>query len=113
MRQITAWILGAGLAVGAMGSAQAFSIPFALSLCTLQPKELDDSVRDFQNRLAWVKRFQAVGSQYRKHVERHSGELIEAFDAAQQHASCTTERKVRIQQFKSELEDLRAGRPGA
>lgn len=113
MKQITAWILVAGVAIGAMNSAQAFSIPFALSLCTLQSQELDDSVRNFQNRLAWVKRFQAVGSQYRKHVERHSGELIDAFDAAQQQPSCTAERKVRIQQFKTEIEDLRAGRPGA
>lgn len=111
MNKFSVWIVGAALAGGAMTAAQAFPITFAQALCSLGAAELDESVRGFQDRLEYVKRFQAVGSQYRKHVERHTGELIEAFDVAQKQETCSVERKARIQQFKVELEQIRAGRP--
>lgn len=111
MKKFVAWVVGATLAGGAVTSAQAFPITFAQALCTLEAGELDASVRNFQDRLEYVKRFQAVGSQYRKHVERHTGELIEAFEVAQKQETCSVERKARIEQFKVELEQIRAGRP--
>lgn len=90
--------------VVASTGAYAFPLSFAQALCTLQPEELDRSVYDFQDKLEWVRRFEAAGSQYRKHVERHTFELIEAFDSALKQPACTKERKARIEQLKAEIE---------
>ena len=101
-------LLIAVAAAGLLGTsaAQAFQLEFARTLCSLPAQELDDSVRGFQDKLVWVRRFETPASQYRKHIEKHSTELLDAFTAAQTHETCTTERKVRIQQFKTELERI-------
>lgn len=104
MKKLLIAAAAAGLLV--TSAAQAFQLEFAQTLCTLPSQELDNSVRGFQDKLVWVRRFETRASQYRKHIEKHSTELLDAFTAAQTHENCTTERKVRIQQFKTEIEQI-------
>lgn len=95
-------ILTLGFAVS--GTVQAFPITFAQELCTLPGPQLEQEVSEFQDKIAWVRKLEAVGSAHRKHVERHVVELSEALGAAANDSRCSEERRVQLQQFVAELE---------
>lgn len=62
-------------------------------LCTMQETALDEEVESMVQQLRWTRRFSGPGSQYRKHLEEHAGEIMEALEATQTRTDCSEARK--------------------
>jgi hypothetical protein len=106
MKKNLAGIAFAGALLAFSGTAAAFPITFVQAACSGDAGYLEESVRSFEGKLIKVKRFETRGSQHRKHVERHAGEIIEAFDAASTSGKCSGERLDRLEQLRNEIKDL-------
>jgi hypothetical protein len=84
-----------------VGPAHAFPLTLVYGLCTLSSGDLQKGVGDFQAKLERARRTKTAGSAYRKHVEKHAGELVEALDAAAKGNECPAQRKTELQQLRA------------
>ena len=103
-----------GLLLGAFlfmsSGVNASSGIFAYTMCGMDSKPFEKNVKAFVNKLIKVRRVKARHSQYRKHIERHAKEMLEAFNAAQGYATCSRLRKEKIQQMQMEYQGVLSGR---
>jgi hypothetical protein len=95
-----AW--SAGFAAGALLLAcAAFSSPasaspltFLITICTVDSPALEQQVDDLGRKLQRARRFAGAGSRYRRHLEGHAAETMEALAAVQKRDDCSAERKL-------------------
>lgn len=99
-------LLSALLAAALSPPVYAFSVSFAYTLCTLPAAEIEQSVSNFSDKLIRVRRLDARGSAYRKHVERHARELNEALATAVTGSNCSVEQSKSLAPLQQSFEAL-------
>lgn len=88
---------------------QASPLSYLNGLCTMQEAELDEAVESMVQQLRWTRRFSGPGSQYRKHIEGHAGEIMEALEATQTRTDCSEARKSHATNLWATLSETRNG----
>ena len=110
MKRLTIITVFIFFAFGGTTIAYAFPLNFAYMMCTMDQEPLTEEVHEFGQK--WLKvRRKPRASQYRKHIERHVDELLEAFDNAAELRNCSTERKVVLNGLRKEFQALLEDRP--
>lgn len=100
-----------GLALAATPSAsRASALTYLAELCTMDSARLDEEVESMVAQLRWVRRFAGPGSQHRKHIEGHAGEIMDALEATQTRADCPEARKSQATNLWASLAAVRGGR---
>ena len=89
------------------GSAvNAEPLAFLNIACELTDAALADEVQSFVDKYTRAKRRFSKRSRYRKHLERHLREVIEVFEQADRMRDCPEQRRVKLQDYASELRAL-------
>jgi len=107
MKNRTLLLFAILLLSAATGSpAYAFNLSFAYTLCTLPAAEIEQSVSNFSDKLIRVRRLEARGSAYRKHVERDARELHQALTTAVTASNCSAEQRKTLMPLQQAFEAL-------
>lgn len=104
-------LTGTLLLVLALTPAPSRASPLAYlgTLCTIDDATLDEEVESMVQQLRWTRRFSGPGSQFRKHIEGHAGEVMEALEATQNRTDCSQARKSQATNLWAMLSATRNG----
>lgn len=109
---------GAGAVVGAAllfglallpHTAHASPLAYLGMMCTMDESKLEAEVESMVQQLRWTRRFSGPGSQFRKHIEGHAGEVMEALESLQTRDDCSQERKTQATNLWAMLSATRSG----
>lgn len=97
------------LLLGMPQQAQAAPLSYLNGLCTMDDAALDEEVQAVVQQLRWTRRFSGPGSQFRKHIEGHADEIMDALEATQTRADCSYARKSRATHLWAMISATRSG----
>jgi len=90
-------------------TSQAAPLTYLGMVCTMDEAELEAEVESMVQQMRWTRRFSGPGSQFRKHIEGHAGEVMKVLEAAQARSDCSPERKTQATNLWAMLSATRSG----